>query len=95
MTSEKKNAGRISPFHLSANDDAKSLLNATVAPSADTSLSAAFRHVLGNSQTESPFVKAGASPFEDFARRAKADRPGKPSSGAPRKNHIGPRSGHK
>lgn len=95
MTSEKKNAGRVSPFHLSAPDNAKSVLSATIASPADTSLSAAFRHVIGRGQTESPFANAGASPVQDFARRAKADRAGKPLSSAPRKNHIGPRSGHK
>ena len=95
MTSDSKNAGRVSPLHLSGIDDAMSALKATHAPTADTRLSAAFRHVLGHGQTESPFAKVGAIPVQDLVRRAKADRPGKPSSGTPRQNHIGPRSGHK
>jgi hypothetical protein len=34
-------------------------------------------------------------PGQDVAKRAKADKPGTNTKTAPRKGHLGPRSGHK
>src|SRR5690606_18305466 len=65
------------------------------ATAADTSLSAAFRHVLGQGPSESPFQNSGLKIGQEIAKRAKTERPGAHSSSAPRKNQVGPRSGHK
>ena len=61
---------------------------------ADAGLSAAVRNALGSGREAAHlparFVKTG----NDIARRAKAEKPSV-RTGAPRKAHIGPRSGHK
>ncbi len=70
--------------------------DSTAVPSAaaDAGLSAALRQALGsgNGPAHLPerFLKTG----QDIAKRAKAEKPSFRAA-APRKGHIGPRSGHK
>ena len=62
---------------------------------ADASLSAAFRHALGGGQAQAHLPLRSLKAGQEIAKRAKADKPGAPQKAAPRKAHIGPRSGHK
>ena len=61
----------------------------------DTALSSAFRHVLGGTGAQGHLPTAPLKTGQEIARRAKAEKPGAAQTGAPRKTHIGPRSGHK
>ena len=69
------------------------LSQATPAP--DTTLSSAFRHVLGAGGSQNHLAASPLKQGQEIARRAKAENHGAAPKGAPRKAHIGPRSGHK
>ena len=90
-----KNKG---PFARPASDlSAKSLpgLAPDGAQPPDASLSAAFRTALGGKLGEAHLPLPALKTGQEIARQAKAHKPGAPNKGAPRKAHIGPRSGHK
>jgi hypothetical protein len=95
MSSDIKNTGPQNLLNLSAVGAPKFSLGAPLATPADTSLSAAFRHVLGQGPSESPFQNSGLKIGQEIAKRGKPERPGAQLSTAPRRNQIGPRSGHK
>lgn len=61
----------------------------------DTALSSAFRHVLGAGGSQNHLAASPLKQGQEIARRAKAENHGAAPKGAPRKAHIGPRSGHK
>ena len=85
MSSDKKSTGpAVLPFGVLP----------SAAP-ADTSLSAAFRHVLGKKGAESPFASSGNTKGAEIAKRAKADRPGSSAKGSSHNARTGPRTGHK
>ena len=65
------------------------------AASPDSSLSAAFRSALGGKPDAAHLPASPLKTGQEIARQAKSSRPGAPHKGAPRKAHIGPRSGHK
>lgn len=94
MPSDKKNSG-LPARPLSALDASLISKGASVSFPADTSLSAAFRHVLGHAPSDSPLPGSVLKPGQDLARRAKNERPEGTAKTVARKNHIGPRSGHK
>lgn len=85
MTSGKKTNGPTVP----------PLGNFPSVSSADTSLSAAFRHVLGKKGTESPFSSSGITKGAEIAKRAKSEKPGASAKGSPHHARTGPRTGHK
>lgn len=74
---------------------ARPLTNLPQSAPADTSLSAAFRHVLGSKAGESPLTPSNTKRSAQMKKLAKSEKPGLPTKGASRKSHIGPRSGHK
>ena len=65
------------------------------APSPDASLSAAVKAALGGKSGEAHLPPPALKTGQEIARQARAQKPGAPQKGAPRKAHIGPRSGHK
>lgn len=61
----------------------------------DATLSAAFRHALGGKHAENHLRDHPLKRGQEVAKLAKAGKPPAPGKGAPKKAHIGPRSGHK
>lgn len=98
MPSGIKNKG---PFARPASDlSAKAQLpgltgDAATPQAPDVGLSAAFRHVLGGKAGQPHLPGSSLKTGQEIAKRAKTEKPGAPSKAAPRKAHIGPRSGHK
>jgi hypothetical protein len=85
MSSDKKSTGPAAlPF-----------ANLPSVTPADTSLSAAFRHVLGKKGAESPFAPSGNNKGAEIAKWAKPDKPGASAKGSPHNARKGPRTGHK
>jgi hypothetical protein len=64
-------------------------------PLPDAALSAAFRQALGARTGQPHLPGSSLKTGQEIAKLAKADKPAAPGKGAPRKAHIGPRSGHK
>jgi len=62
---------------------------------ADASLSAAFRHVLGSAPDSPHLPSAMVKRGQELATRSKKEKPGGPAKTYSGKSHIGPRSGHK
>jgi hypothetical protein len=81
--------------------NAPSALSAAIPPApvadnaADTSLSPAFRNVLGSRGRDAHLPALALTTAHEIAKRAKTEKPSANPKGAPRSTHVGPRSGHK